>query len=556
MSTPPPPPPPFGYTSAQGRFDRQAMKAQRRAAQQQARFQRAQWRTQMRAARRTSLVGPILLVGFGVVLLFLESGHLLWSQVLWWLGRWWPLVLIVAGLIMVAEWALDRTRVPAPGPYMAPRRVLGGGAATLLILLAIVGLGVIAADRGSAWAHENFDTEVLHHGFWNWRDAFGAHTETTHELQAPLSATGTLTIEDAHGDIKVTGSSQDGQVHVSVTQRMYAWQQNEIEAHKRAEQVRLDGDRNALLLTAPLEGEDEADLTVELPHDAVLTVRNSNGDLTIAELRGAVELTSKAGDVQLTALSGPVHLHTQDDDATITAHGLANGLTLDGRSGDIHLSEIQGPVALHGDFFGTTHLEHIRGEVRFQSSFTNLACAGIPGELNIEGRSDLTAQRLDGPVTVTTTNRNLTLDGIRGSATINDRNGSVALTLADAIQPVQITNENGSVEVGVPAQHGFTLRARTQNGQIENEFGLTPETMGETSHVQAQVQGGGPMLTLQTTEGDITLRRAKPADATDWDEAPNRITPVPPNAPRAPKAPHTKRQPAKAEPAPAAGDAL
>ena len=521
-STPPPPFVPAAY-------HRRTLKAGRRAAAEQARVQRAQIRMQMRASRRTSVLGPLLLVALGTMLLLLQTGRLHWADTLFWLGRWWPAVLIVAGLVMVCEWLLDRRLVSGAGVPLAPRRFLGGGTVALLILLALVGATVTTAEGGSAWARRNLNPNetLLGNRLGDWRQVFGIRNETTAELRTPLSAGGTLTVDDPHGDLNVTGSSQDEQVHVTVHRHMFAWQQSDADERRRTEEVRFSGDRDHLMLTAPSLDEDDADLTIELPHAAALRIRSSHGDVSVGELRGAVDIDAQDGDVKLTALSGPVHLQTQDDDAAITAHSLGAGLTLDGRTGDINVSDVQGPVSLHGDFFGTTHLKRIQGTLHFQSSFTDFSCANLPGDLNVEGRSDLDAHLVEGPVTLTTTNRNMRVGSVSGGVTVADRNGSVDVTLAGPPAPVHVTNENGSIAVSIAPNRGFVVQARTQNGEIQDEFGLTPHQTGQTSELAGRLGAGGPPLIVQTTEGDVKLRRSASGEEVTWGDTPQRITPAP-----------------------------
>ena len=241
--------------------------------------------------------------------------------------------------------------------------------------------------------------------------------------------------------------------------------------------------------------------------------------MSLEELRGAVDVSARSGDVKVTALRGTVHLQTEDDDATITAHSLGSGLTVDGRTGDIDLSDIDGPVTLHGDFFGTTHMERVRGAVHFQSSFTDLQCAGVPGDMDVEGRSNLVAHQLTGPLTLSTTNRDITLSEVAGATTVKDRNGSISLGLAGTLAPVSVTNENGSVELSIPDTQGFALHANTQNGTIENDFGMSAKKQGDSSELNAKAGRGGPLLNLQTTEGDLSSRKSSSAkrenDATD-----------------------------------------
>lgn len=509
-----PPPPPFRAAAASPPMapplDRRAMKVQRRAIAEQAKRQRYASRASLRTSRRRSVVGPLLLLMLGVVLLLNQAGWLYWQSTLAWVGRWWPAVLILAGCVMVLEWALDR-RV-AEG-HFRPRRVLGGGTVMLLILLGAAGAGIKTVSNSPLWLRSDIQEKLQENGFGSFRQLFGGKSEFSDELHAPLDDAGHLIVTIPRGAVTITGSSADGQVHVSVRQHIFAWQSSDVEERRRMEKVQLRGQRTTLTLTAPSVGKDDADVTIEVPHNAAVTVKSEHGDVTLEELRGNVEIVAGGGDVKLTALTGPVHLEAHNDNATITAHSLGKGLTLDGRAGDIELSDVDGPVALHGDFFGTTHLERVHGTVHFQSSFTDFACAGIPGAVNVEGRSDFDGEHLLGPVTITTTNRNLTLKGVHGAVSIHDRNGSVNLSLDGPLQPLRIDNENGSVELSLAAGQAFSLQARTQNGNIKNGFGWNSEKSGEVDRLIAHTGDGGPLFIVETTQGDLTINKGSAGDA-------------------------------------------
>src|SRR5487761_1279322 len=123
MSTTPPPFP----TRDQLRAQRRMMKDQARAQRNQWRAQRYQWKAQRQALRRGSILGPLLLIGIGVVVLLIHTGKLppflLWE----WYGRHWPLLLVAAGVVLLLEWALDlATRgTDANGMRVPVRRGLG-----------------------------------------------------------------------------------------------------------------------------------------------------------------------------------------------------------------------------------------------------------------------------------------------------------------------------------------------------------------------------------------------------------------------------------------------
>ena len=537
MSTPPPN---FGYTQipAAAPPDGSTRRAQGRIDKTQARRERDQMRQGMRAGQRRSITAPILLVTLGILLLLLQAGRLHWSNVLTWLSLWWPAILIATGILMTLEWALDN-RISRTAGVPVPRRILGGAATTLLLLLAILGAALMIARRSTSFFQDALSAPLIGNGRNNWTELFGVHSDFTSEQTASLGPNGEITIDNPHGDVTVTGSSPDGLVHLSVHQHLFALQHDDLNARHLREQPRFRGDRDHLTLTAVPEGEDDADFTVQLPHNASLIIRSGHGDVNVEELHGTTVVGVGNGDVKLTALRGPVRIEASNDDATITAHSLGGGLTLNGHSGDIDLSDIDGGIALHGDFFGTTKMERIRGDVNFQSSFTRFSCAGIPGNLVIEGRSDLTAKHLQGQLVLATTDRNLTLDGLRGAATITNRNGSVNLTLAAPLQPLHVTNINGTVDLSIPDHQPFTLHARAQDAAVHTDFNLPVTQAGSVAVLEGKVLGGGPVLDVETTNDDIGIHSTQAADTGSWSDTPD--TEAAPSSVRAP-AKHASRK--------------
>src|SRR5512146_1968540 len=110
MSSVPPGVPPGGGTpppyhpydpKMQWRIYREQQKAAWRAQRDAWRAQRHAWKYAYGGTPRVpSVVGPIILIGIGIVALLVMTGSLP-SGLFWsWYGRWWPLVLIAAGLAM------------------------------------------------------------------------------------------------------------------------------------------------------------------------------------------------------------------------------------------------------------------------------------------------------------------------------------------------------------------------------------------------------------------------------------------------------------------------
>jgi len=157
-----------------------------------------------------------------------------------------------------------------------------------------------------------------------------------------------------------------------------------------------------------------------------------------------------------------------------------------------------------------------------------------------------------GPVILKTTDKNITLDRVQGAVDVSNRNGSVELTNAAPLAAISVQNHHGSVDVGLPGKVGFELDAQTNNGDIENDFGLTPQGSDGAHTLRGRVATGGPTVTIVTTDGDVTVRRSSVAPLPPEPPAPPKITMAPsaPSAPKAPKAPHVVPPAAPKPPAP------
>jgi DUF4097 and DUF4098 domain-containing protein YvlB len=144
-------------------------------------------------------------------------------------------------------------------------------------------------------------------------------------------------------------------------------------------------------------------------------------------------------------------------------------------------------------------------------------------------------------VVLKTSDKNVTLDRVQGDLDVTDSNGSVAVTHAPPLGVVDIQNHHGSVDVGLPGSAGFVLNAQTRNGDMENDFGLSPQDQNETHSLRGTVAGGGPTVTIETSDGDVTVRKSSvaplAAPAPRPAPAPTpKLTkvPKPPTAPKAP----------------------
>lgn len=522
MATYPPPPtppvPPFG---GDPRLQREAQRQQARWQRDQIKVQRDMYRAQMRGMRRGSIVGPLLVIAIGVVFLLVQLDKLPVPQLWSWYGRLWPFLLIAVGLIRLAEWTFDRYTEPSgPSGTLRPRRILGGGVIFLLVLLASAGLFFrVVQTQGAEW---------FGHGFSLNPDNLDEFLGDKHESEQTVThSCGTgcaLTIDNPHGDVAVSGTSDDGQVHVVAHKQIFTRSDSEAAARAERFSPELSGDGSSLTLRMPSVDGARADLTVTLPATAPVSVTSNRGDVRVNSLHAPLSVTANHGDVEVTGITGPVSTHINNGDASFTAHSVTGPLALEGRGKDLTLAELSGPISLSGEFFGTTHLERVAGPIRFHTSRTDFQLARLEGEVEISPNADLSADQVVGPVTLNTRNRNITMERVSGDLSITNRNGSIDLTAAPPLGNVSLENRNGTVNVTMPSSTGFVVQAETTNGDVENDFSLAQGGSENHPSLSGSVNNGGPLLRISTTQGDISIKKGTIAPLPPLPPLPPRLT--------------------------------
>ena len=534
----PPPYPPPGYDRrAERRFYRDQARAQRAAY----RAQREQMRYEMRGMRRSSIVGPLLLIAVGVVFLLMETGRLDAARFWGWYGRWWPLLLVIAGLVALAEWALDQVamRDPQRPRY---RRSIGGGVVVLVLLLIVTGAVAGSAHQfPSGWMF--FPGQ--HFGPDAFDELFGDKHESDQAVDLALAAGASLAVVNPRGDVTISGTSDDNRIHIAVHKQIYARSDAEADSKEQQFSPRTSQDGATLDLSMPaLEGA-RADLVIQAPPSAVTSVTADRGDVHVSGMKAGVGVTANRGDIELSAITGPVMAHLNSSGASISAHSIDGPITIQGHAEDVTLSDIAGPASVYGEYFGTTLLEHIDGQVHFHTSRTDLQMARLDGQVEISPDENLSADQAMGPLVLTTRNRNITLDRVAGAIAVTNRNGAIDVTAAPRLGDITLTDRNGNIKVTVPEDAGYTVEATTNNGNIDTGLPLQATGSGSTRSLSGTVAGGGPLVRISTSNGDILLGKAEVQPLPAGPPAAPKITLAPPAAAKTARTPAGPKAAAK-----------
>ena len=497
-------------------------RAQRQILRDQARLQRLQ----LRGLRRSSIVGPIFAIAIGVLFLLVQIGRLP-APALWiWFARWWPLLLVLFGFIRLFEWLFDQRASASANGVPTPQRNLGIGVILLLTLLVIAGIASsVARSKANRFLGPNFELNQD-----NLEQFFGDKHESTQTLTASCPDGSELTIENPHGNVTVTGSSRDDQLHVIANNQVFTRSDSDASSKERQLASSVGRNGNQLSLIVPSVEGARSDLTILVPVHVSFTGTVNRGDITVHSLTGSVTVTANHGDIDLSSITGKAMAHINNGDSSFSAHNMFGDVVVEGRSLDLTLSDIAGSVSMNGDFFGTTHLERTSGAVRFHTSRTDLQFARLDGDLEISQNADLSATQVVGPIVLNTRNRNISLERVSGPVSITNRNGSITLAIAQPLSPVMIENRNGDVDLTLPTDAHFSVQAETSNADLENDFGLSLTQQGDHPRLTGTVGSGGPLLQISTSQADIALRKGSVAPIPPTPPTPPRLTSTPAGA--------------------------
>jgi DUF4097 and DUF4098 domain-containing protein YvlB len=509
-----------------------AYREQQRAAWQ---AQRAAWRAQKYAMRGRyvgvygprvpSIVGPVLLIGIGIVALLVLTGHIgadsFWS----WYSHWWPLLLIGAGLALLGEWALDQRR---PTPV---RR--GGSFVGILILLTILGMG------STGWRH---GWGIFHGDFGNNSDDFfnifgmPEHDNDIQALNAAVPANATVEIDNPRGDVSVA-AGDGATVQVQAHEVAYASSDGDAGRIFQSEVPHLTVSGSAVLVKSDGVDNGRLNLTVTVPATARVTINASHGDVTAAGLGAGLRISAEHGDTHLSTITGPVEVHFDSNRHDFSAHDISGDLTVSGDCNDLTLSDIKGRITQSGEILGDVHMENIGGPLALHTSVTELDLVALPGDLTLDS-DDLRLTEAKGPVRVSTHSKDIDLSQIYGDAQISDRDGRVAVEPAGNYN-LDVKNDKGDVEVTLPPNASANVDGRTRNGDIVSDFPLAISG-DEEKTVSGRIGSGEARISLSTENGDLGIRRGTGFGPMPPSAAEAPIAPAAPHAPHlhAPNAPH------------------
>jgi len=478
------------------------------------------------ARYRRSWAGPVVLIIMGVIFLLGTMGRISWWSLGHWFAHYWPVLLIVWGVIKLIEYQqAQRQGVRAAG--------IGVGGVCLLICLILFGLMATQAARFN-WDELRDQINIDDSDF----TIFGQKYSYEDQLSQAFPAGASLHVNDTRGAVNII-SSDDNQIQVVVHKHISAESQSEADKWNAGTKPQLTVSGNVITLNANNQGAGDhwvaVDMDVTLPRKAAVNISTRYGDVNVTGRDADVQIAAQHDDVSTSDIKGKVDLNLDYSSARISQ--IASDVSIEGRANDVSIDEVKGGLHLNGEFMESVKLAKIAQSVTFRSSRTDLEFARLDGDLDLDS-GDLQASDIAGPVRLTTRSKDIRLSGISGDVRLQDENGSVELHM-NKLGSMQVQNRKGDIQVYVPDKAGFQLDAHTENGDIDTDFKeLKVDSHDDNSSATGTIGSGGPQLVFNDQHGDIELRKGSSVAEAE---------PAAPNVPKVPHAPKAPRPPTVTE---------
>jgi hypothetical protein len=339
------------------------------------------------------------------------------------------------------------------------------------------------------------------------------------------------------GSVQVQGKSQN--VTYVIRKRCVAgseeaarqqFQQLRISVVKTAERDSIEG----RLLNRNLN-RFNAEFVVQVPRDlAVVRVETRGGALSLNSITATIYGTTGGGAVKLDDLGGRVEISTGG--GAVEGGNLGSDFTLSSGGGDVHINNIGGQarVTLGGGkvYIGTAkgstittggggiEVRKCDGDLRASSDGGNLNFGDVSGAVHANtGGGSVRLASANGEVRVSTSGGSVELYNLGEGAQVETGAGPITVEFVSnhgVFTDSSLHTAAGDVSVCLPRNLPVTVHASSDmtNGKgILSDFpGLKITSSGgnygpKAMYAEGALNGGGPMLRVRTTMGQINFRQ-------------------------------------------------
>ena len=233
----------------------------------------------------------------------------------------------------------------------------------------------------------------------------------------------------------------------------------------------------------------------------------SSGSITVTGCRNNIDVKASVGNIDLTNITGTVKASTGSS-GNITLKGCESDVGVKTSVGDVNLSNITGSVTAIG---GDIQIISVGGGVIAQASSSgSITVTDCRNNIDVKasvGNIDLV--NITGAVKAKTgSNGNITLNSCQGGVDVLTSVGNIRaeITKQPRHESTLQTSGGGGIVVTLISQIALNIDAQTSRGKVSSDLPIQVSKLSQNS-LTGTINGGGPLLKLRTSSGDIRLEK-------------------------------------------------
>ena len=368
---------------------------------------------------------------------------------------------------------------------------------------------------------------------------YGDGGNWTQEITGSLAMVKNLKVKVDIGSVRVEGDSQQG---INYVIRNHSYTGSEDRARREFENYKISayvhGD------TAWIVGDWQGgrphkfsgDFVVNVPREmdevkieteggnvstsgiaGRVDAQSGGGTIRVDDIGGAINAETGGGSIDVGNVASDVNLHTGG--GSIKVNSAKGKIEAESGGGSVNIvSGMQGAVLETGG--GSIQVERCAGRVKASTGGGSIDLGDIGGPVEMEtGGGSIRLSSAKGPVRAETGGGSIELNGVPSAraetaaggitakfvAANGEHHDSELETAAGDITVYLAPNVNISVRASIEVANGHSIRSDFPDIRVTTEGGdYGPKTVT----AEGSLNGGGPVLKVRTTTGDISFRRA------------------------------------------------
>ncbi len=208
---------------------------------------------------------------------------------------------------------------------------------------------------------------------------------------------------------------------------------------------------------------------ITVPSRYNVDLRTSGGDVVVSDLQGEAKLGTSGGDLRIGRITGAVFGKTSGGD--ITVNGSTAKVEVKTSGGNIRILQASGDI----------HANTSGGNIEIQKASGRVNARTSGGDINVGD--------VRGPIEASTSGGNI-----------------YAKISSQPSADCRLSTSGGNVVVYLPKSARLNIAARTSGGSVVSEIPIAIHGKVDSDELNGQMNGGGPLLTLKTSAGNVSLK--------------------------------------------------